>query len=115
MQLCLYIIVAMDDRFRALGNERRRAMLRLVRDHEQPVSVITEQLDMTQPAVSQHLAVLRDAGLVTVRADGRRRLYRADPAALAELQGFFDDYWSGAVDRLAEAAERAAAQRREAS
>jgi DNA-binding transcriptional ArsR family regulator len=104
-----------DEGFRALANPTRRELLRLVRDEAQPVGALAERLDVSQPAVSQHLAVLREAGLVTVEPDGRRRLYRADVAAVAELRAFFDGYWSDAVDRLADAAERAASQRRAAS
>lgn len=107
--------MASDAGFRALANPSRRALLRLVRDEAQPVGALAEFLDMSQPAVSQHLAVLRDAGLVTVQPDGRRRLYRADLATLSELRSFFDGYWSDAVDRLAEAAERSVARRQVAS
>jgi DNA-binding transcriptional ArsR family regulator len=99
-----------DARFRALANPTRRTMLRLVRDEALPVGVLADELDMTQPAVSQHLAVLRDAGLVEVEPDGRRRLYRADTASIADLRRFFDDYWSQSVDRLADAAERLAGE-----
>jgi DNA-binding transcriptional ArsR family regulator len=104
-----------DARFRALANPTRRTMLRLVRDEALPVGALADELDMTQPAVSQHLAVLREAGLVQVEPEGRRRLYRADVEALAELRQFFDDYWSQSVDRLAGAAERLAGERELAS
>ncbi|MDW3216424.1 MAG: metalloregulator ArsR/SmtB family transcription factor [Ilumatobacteraceae bacterium] len=107
--------VANDDGFRALASPTRRTLLRLVRDEAQPVGALAEQLAISQPAVSQHLAVLRDAGLVSVEPDGRRRLYRADTDALLELRGYFDGYWSDAVDRLADVAERAARQRQAAS
>ncbi len=107
--------MADDDGFRALSNPTRRTLLRLVRDEAQAVGELAEQLDISQPSVSQHLAVLRDAGLVTVEPAGRRRLYRADLAAVSELRAFFDDYWSGAVDRLAVAAARAATERTAAS
>ncbi len=95
-----------DARFRALANPTRRTMLRLVRDESCSVGALAERLDMTQPAVSQHLAVLRDAGLVNVEQDGRRRLYRTDGESLAELRQCFDEYWSQSVDRLTVAAER---------
>lgn len=104
-----------DARFRALANANRRTLLRLIRDEPRPVGDLSRELSVSQPAVSQHLAVLREAGLVTVEPDGRRRLYRADTAALADVQAFFDDYWSDGVDRLATAAERAAANRQVAS
>lgn len=104
-----------DARFRALANPTRRTMLRLVRDDARSVGALADDLEMTQPAVSQHLAVLRDAGLVRMEPDGRRRLYRADIEALAEVRQFFDEYWSSSVDRLADAAERLAAERQVAS
>lgn len=104
-----------DERFRALANASRRRLLRLVRDSELPVAHLAEAIGASQPATSQHLAVLRDAGLVTVRADGRRRLYRADHAALADARRFFDDYWTASLDRLARVAEADAQQRPEAS
>ena len=104
-----------DARFRALANPTRRTMLRLARDDARSVGALADELDMTQPAVSQHLAVLRDAGLVRVEPEGRRRLYRADIEALTEVRQFFDEYWSSSVDRLADAAERLAAERQVAS
>ena len=97
------------------SKQNSQDVLRLIRDEPMPVGDLARELSVSQPAVSQHLAVLRDAGLVTVEPDGRRRLYRADTAALADVQAFFDDYWSDSVDRLATAAERAAANRRVAS
>lgn len=109
------LCVDTDIRFRALANPTRRTLLRLVRDEARPVGVLADELDMSQPAVSQHLAVLRQAGLVRVERDGRRRLYRTDTESLAELRRFFDDYWSSSVDRLAAVAERLATERQVAS
>lgn len=107
--------VADDDRFRALANPTRRALLRLVRDEPRPVGELAACVGASQPATSQHLAVLREAGLVTVEVDGRRRLYRADIESLAEVREFFDEYWSASVDRLAGVAAAASRQRRRAS
>jgi DNA-binding transcriptional ArsR family regulator len=109
------LVVCDDDRFRALANPTRRALLRLVRDEARPVGELASELGASQPATSQHLAVLREAGLVTVEADGRRRLYRADLASLAEVRRFFDEYWSSSIDRLAAVAESDGAARRRAS
>lgn len=67
---------------------------------------LSGELGVSQPAVSQHLAVLREAELVVVEPLGRRRLYRVDPAAMAELRSYFDGYWSAALDRLEVVAER---------
>lgn len=115
MHVCLYVGVHEDDRFRALANATRRTLLRLVRDEPQSVGDLADRLDASQPAVSQHLAVLRDAGLVQVEAVGRRRLYRADLDSIAEVRAFFDEYWSQSVDRLAAAAEARSARRATAS
>ena len=104
-----------DVRFRALANSTRRTLLRLVRDDARSVGALADELEMTQPAVSQHLAVLRDAGLVRVEARGRQRWYRTDTASVAELRSFFDEYWSQSVDRLATSAEGHARRRKRAS
>lgn len=120
MRNCLYIAMEgsphhLDDQFKALASPVRRRLLRLVRDEERSVNQLAQSLGASQPATSQHLAVLRDAGLVSVRSHGRSRLYRADHVQLEAASRFFDDYWSNALDRLAEAAESAAARRRSAS
>lgn len=116
--MCLYVGVGAadetDDGFRALASLTRRRLLRLVRDGERSVGELATGLGISQPAVSQHLVVLRDAGLVVVRPDGRRRLVRADHTGLAAVGRFFDDYWSDALDRLADAAEATASERRAA-
>jgi DNA-binding transcriptional ArsR family regulator len=108
-------LMADDASFKALANSTRRSLLRLVRDESRTVGALVAELGVSQPAVSQHLAVLRDARLVSVEVDGRRRLYRADLATIAEVREFFDGYWVSAVDRLATAAERDAPRRRSAS
>ena len=69
---------------------------------------------MSQPAASQHLAVLREAGLVNVEVEGRRRLYHANHERIVAMRAFFDEYWAGSLDRLADVAERAALDRRSA-
>ena len=74
-------------------------MLRLVRDRPRSVGEIAAHFEVTQQAVSQHLAVLRDAGLVAVRADGRRRLYAARAEGLEPVRDFLAEFWP---DRLAE-------------
>lgn len=107
--------VSDDARFRALASRTRRDLLALVADEPQPVGSLARQLSVTQPAVSQHLGVLRDAGLVTVQRHGRHRLYRADLASISEVRQYFDQYWSSAVDRLADVAESRATHRSVAS
>jgi DNA-binding transcriptional ArsR family regulator len=99
---------------RALAEPRRVEILRLVRRDELPAGEIAERFDVTRPAISQHLRVLEEAGLVTVRREGTRRMYRARPEALAELRAFLDGLWEDRLDNLkmaAEAEERKGADR----
>jgi DNA-binding transcriptional ArsR family regulator len=84
---------------RALADPRRRAILRLVSDDELPAGEIADAFDVTRPAVSQHLTVLKDAGLVSERRDGARRIYRSEPAGLEALRSFLDELWGGALAR----------------
>jgi DNA-binding transcriptional ArsR family regulator len=97
---------ATDEALKALAEPRRRAILRLVSDGELAAGQIAAAFDVTRPAVSQHLTVLRNAGLLTERRDGTRRLYRARPEGLAGLRAFLDDMWASSLDtgrRLVEA------------
>jgi len=95
----------MQTAMRALAEPRRVEILRLVRRDELPAGAIAERFDVTRPAISQHLRVLEEAGLVTVRRQGTRRLYRARPEALAELRAFLDGLWEDRLDNLKMAAE----------
>jgi DNA-binding transcriptional ArsR family regulator len=95
----------MQEAIDAIAHPGRRAMLRLVLDRELPVSEIAERVGLSQPAASQHLKVLRDAGLVRGRVDGRRRLYRVDLDGLERLRRQLDAYWGPALAALKEAAE----------
>jgi DNA-binding transcriptional ArsR family regulator len=88
----------MDEAVRAIAEPRRRAILRLVAGDELPAGEIAAHFEVSRPAISQHLGVLRDAGLVDERRDGTRRLYRARPEGLAELRGFLDDLWASSLD-----------------
>ena len=93
----------------AIADPVRRRVLELVRDRELPAGEIAGAFEISRPAISRHLRVLRQAGLVTERRDGRLRLYRADPVPLEELRGWLDAYWSGrlaALTVLAESADR---------
>ena len=96
----------MGDAVEAIANPGRRAMLHLVLDEEQPVSELARRTGLSQPATSQHLKVLRDAGLVTVRVDGPRRLYRADLDGLDRLRRELGAFWPDALETLKGAAER---------
>jgi DNA-binding transcriptional ArsR family regulator len=99
--------MAVDLALKAIAEPRRRAILRLVRDEELPSGEIARHFDVSGPAISQHLGVLKEAGLVTERRDGTRRLYRAKPEAVRDLLQFLEDFWDDGLDRLRDAAERA--------
>jgi DNA-binding transcriptional ArsR family regulator len=94
-----------DAVLKALGEPNRRRILALIRDDEFPAGSIARHFRVTRPAVSQHLAVLKQAGLVAERRDGTRRYYRAEPQALAGLRTFLDDFWTGRLDGLKREAE----------
>ncbi len=86
--------------FQALADPRRREMLRLVRDEPRSVNEIAEHFDITQQAVSQHLQVLKDAGLVAVRPQAQRRLYVVRPEGLDALRAFLAEFWPAKLDDL---------------
>ena len=102
----------MDAAIKALAEPRRREILRLVWDRELAAGEIASHFDVTRPAISQHLGVLRDAALVSERRDGTRRLYRARPDTVEELRKFLDDYWTTGLGRLRDAAEAAERKKR---
>ena len=97
----------MDEALRALAEPRRRAILRLVWHEERSVGDIASQFDVTRPAISQHLRVLADAGLVTLRRDGRRSIYRAKRGAMQDLRTYLGAFWDVELAGLKAAAERA--------
>lgn len=84
---------------------RRREILALVRERELAAGEIAQRFDVTRPAISQHLTVLREAGLLTERREGARRLYRARPAGAAELRAWLEAFWDDGLHRLRTAAE----------
>ena len=86
--------------FQALADPRRREMLRLVRDQPRSVNEIAEHFDITQQAVSQHLQVLKDAGLVAVRPQAQRRLYVVRPEGLDALRAFLAEFWPAKLGDL---------------
>jgi len=95
-----------EDALRAIAEPRRREILRLVKDEELPAGRIAEHFrDVSGPAVSQHLRVLKEAGLVTERRDGTRRLYRAVPEKVAEIRDFLESFWDEQMTALKGSAE----------
>jgi DNA-binding transcriptional ArsR family regulator len=89
----------------ALGDPTRRAIFEQLRRGPRAVGEIAGELPVSRPAVSQHLRVLKEAGLVTERRDGTRRLYRLDPDGLAQVRRYFDDFWTEALAGFKAAAE----------
>ena len=96
----------MEAALKAIAEPRRRRILRLVWDAELSSGEIASHFDITRPAVSQHLGVLKEAGLVNERRNGTRRLYRARPQGLAELKAFLDEFWGDRLEALKREAER---------
>jgi len=88
----------LDNALHALVEPRRRAILRLVSSQELAAGEIAQAFDITRTAVSQHLTVLRNAGLLAERRDGTRRLYRADPQGLLPVRQFLEELWSTSLD-----------------
>ncbi len=95
----------MDLALRAIAEPHRRKILRLVQDTELPAGEIAAHFDVTRPAISQHLRVLKTAGLLSERRQGTQRLYRARPEGLAEVREFLNEFWEGRLRLLARAAE----------
>ena len=93
----------------ALADGTRRGLLRLVRDDERAAGDLAAAFpSMSRPAVSQHLRVLHEAGLVSIRPNGNQRLYRARTEGLAEVWQFIDEMWADRLAKLKQAAEQAA-------
>ncbi|HWM64208.1 MAG TPA: metalloregulator ArsR/SmtB family transcription factor, partial [Solirubrobacterales bacterium] len=91
---------------------RRRRIMQLVGAEELSAGEIAAHFDVTRPAVSQHLTVLKGAGLLSERREGTRRLYRARPEGLAELREFLEGFWTARLDQLKAAAEEAEAAKK---
>ena len=94
------------DAWSALGDPTRRAIFELVADRPSAVGELARQLPVSRPAVSQHLRVLKDAGLVVDRAVGTRRVYRVDPDGLAALRADLEQFWGKALAAYKAAVEQ---------
>jgi DNA-binding transcriptional ArsR family regulator len=97
--------MAYQDPMDALGDRTRRAIFEQLRRGPRAVGEIAGELPVSRPAVSQHLRVLKEAGLVTERRNGTRRIYRVDPDGLAGLRAYFDEFWNEALAAFKAAAE----------
>ena len=96
----------MEAALKAIAAPHRRQILSLVRDGELSAGEIAAHFDVTRPAVSQHLNVLKEAGLVSERRNGTRRLYRARPEGLVELKDFLEEFWDVRLEALKREAEK---------
>ena len=90
----------MQTALQALVEPRRREILRLVKDQEMTSGTIASHFEVSGPAISQHLRVLHEAGLVTERRQGTRRIYRARPEGLLPLRAFLEEFWDERLDAL---------------
>jgi DNA-binding transcriptional ArsR family regulator len=98
-------VVAYQSALDALGDPTRRAVLERLRQRPMAVGELAAGLPVSRPAVSQHLRVLKDAGLVADHAAGTRRIYRVDPAGLAAVQAYLEGFWTEALAQFKKAAE----------
>jgi DNA-binding transcriptional ArsR family regulator len=99
--------------FDALGDPTRRAVFELVAARPMAVGALAGELPVSRPAVSQHLKVLKEAGLVTETADGTRRIYHVDPRGIAAMRAWLDQHWGGALAAFGEFAAAEARKGRE--
>ena len=93
------------DALQLVAEPRRQGILRLIWRDELPVGELANRLELSYSGVSQHLARRREAGFVTVRREGKQRLYRADREGLGPFEAFLESFWAGQLDRLATLAE----------
>jgi DNA-binding transcriptional ArsR family regulator len=101
-----------EEAIRAIAEPHRRRILTLVADRELSAGEIASRFEITRPAVSQHLTVLREAGLVSERREGTRRLYSLRPEGFADLKSFLEAFWDEGLERLKKAAELEERRRR---
>jgi DNA-binding transcriptional ArsR family regulator len=101
-----------EEALRAIAEPNRRRILQLVVDRELSAGEIASRFEISRPAVSQHLTVLRQAGLVAERRDGTRRLYSLRPDGFADLKSFLEAFWGEGLERLKRAAETEEGRRR---
>jgi DNA-binding transcriptional ArsR family regulator len=92
--------------FNALGDPTRRSIFEHLSDHPSSVGELAAHLPVSRPAVSQHLKVLKDAGLVVSRRDGNRHIYRLEPDTIAELREYLDRFWGAALTAFKRVAEQ---------
>jgi DNA-binding transcriptional ArsR family regulator len=101
------------DQMAALGDATRREVFEILSGGPSSVADIARRLPVSRPAVSQHLRVLKDAGLVTLRTEGTRNVYQLDPRGMAALRNYLDSLWQTALEQFKATAERSSPQRKE--
>ena len=89
----------------ALADPTRRQIFEVLAEGPHSVTAIAGRVPISRPAVSQHLKVLRDGGLVSVRAEGTRRVYTVDPAGVAEIRAYFEQFWTRSLAAFAQAVD----------
>jgi DNA-binding transcriptional ArsR family regulator len=94
-----------DETYHAIAEPRRREILRLILERELTAGDIAAHFEVTRPAISQHLRILAEAQLVTMRQEGTRRYYRARPEGLDDVREFLDAFWSSSLERLKQVVE----------
>ena len=92
--------------FRAVADPTRRAVLEYLLGRPHTVNELVDHFDVTRPAISKHLRILREARVVTERRDGRNRIYELNPDGLSALREYFDKFWAQALDAFKRAAEK---------
>jgi len=105
--------MAYDKILVALGDPTRRRVFERLKEGPKPVSAIARGLPVSRPAVSQHLKVLREAGLVRERAEGTRRVYFIDPKGLGPLRSWLDQFWDRTLSAFADEIDKQASRKRE--
>ena len=100
------MVTNQPDPFRGVADPTRRAMLTYLTERPHGVSELADHFDVSRPAISKHLRVLKDARLVRERRDGRNRIYELDPAGIKTLRGYFDQFWNDALAAFKRAAEQ---------
>ena len=99
------MVTFVDDAFQAIAEPRRRAILRLLNGTEMTAGDIASRFEVTRPAISQHLRVLRDSGLIAERRDGTRRIYRARPDGMEDVRMYLNEFWQTGLEQLRTAVE----------
>jgi DNA-binding transcriptional ArsR family regulator len=100
------MVTNQPDPFKGVADPTRRALLAYLAGRPHGVSELAEHFDVSRPAISKHLRVLRDARLVRERRDGRNRIYELDPAGVKALRAYFDQFWTDALAAFKRAAEQ---------